>query len=116
MLIDAGADMDVVDTGGMTPLCAAAENKHDACTRLIAVHVLSRRALLDNEWDLVPHDFEELGSLLHMVMVRDGRDASAKLVSRLPVTVCKNLENAALCLSHTKLPHDVVDRILSRCI
>ena len=47
-------------------------------------------------------------------MTRDGRDAAAKLVARLPKEKQKVLETAAMCLSRVVL-RDVAEQILVRC-
>ena len=75
--------------------------------------ILTKRALEDDEWGLVPTDFD-IGYLLSVVMTRDGRDAAAKLVARLPEVKRKALETAAMCLSRF-VSYDVAEQILVRC-
>ena len=48
-------------------------------------------------------------------MARDGRDAAAKLVSKLPEEKKKVLETVAMCLSRVVL-RDVAEQILVRCV
>jgi hypothetical protein len=81
---------------------------------LLAVRMLADRALTDDEWDLVPPD-GDLGHLLPVVMARDGRDAAAKLVSKLPAEKRKVLETATMCLSRF-VHHDVAEQILVQCV
>jgi hypothetical protein len=70
--------------------------------------------LRDDEWDLIPRD-SDIGHLLPVVMARDGRDAAAKLVSRLPTEKRKVLETAVMCLSCVVL-RDLVERIAVQCV
>ena len=113
-LIDIGAVPDVYDSKGYTPLQLAVEKGHKECARIVAVRVLADRDLTDDEWGLVPPD-SDLGHLLPVVMDRDGRDAAAKLVARLPEEKRKVLETAAMCLSRVVL-RDVVERIAILCV
>lgn len=76
--------------------------------------MLADRALADDEWDLIPEE-SDIGHLLPVVMVRDGRDAAAKLVSKLPAEKQRVLQTAALCLSHF-LSRDLGEQILVRCV
>jgi len=49
------------------------------------------------------------------VMTRDGRDAAAKLVSKLSEEQQKVLETATMCLSRF-VSRDVAEQILVRCV
>ena len=114
MLIDAGADPNVVDNDEKTPLQLAVEKGHRECANILVVHVIADRALTEDEWDLVPPN-SDIGHLLRVVLTRDGLDAAAKLVSRLPEEKRKVLENAMLCLSRF-VSRDLVERIVVRCV
>jgi ankyrin repeat protein len=113
-LIDAGADPNVVDNDGKTPFQLAVEKGHRECANILVVHVITARALTEDEWDLVPPG-SDIGHLLRVVMARDGRDAAAKLVSRLPEEKRKILETAMMCLSRS-VSHDLVERIAVHCV
>ena len=113
-LVAAGADPNIVNNHRRTPLQVAVRKGHRECAKLIAVHVLAERALTDDEWGLVPPG-SDVGHLLPVVMTRDGRDAAAKLVARLPKEKQKVLETAAMCLSRVVL-RDVVERIAVLCV
>ena len=113
-LIDIGAIPDVYDNKGYTPLQLAVEKGHKECAKVLAVRILADRDLTDDEWDLVPPD-SDLGHLLPVVMARDGRDAAAKLVARLPEEKKRILETATMCLSRF-VSRDVVEQILVRCV
>ena len=76
--------------------------------------MLADRSLTDDEWELVPVD-SDIGYLLPVVMTRDGRDAAAKLVARLPKEKQKVLETVMMCLSRVVLS-DVAEQILVRCV
>ena len=114
VLIAAGADPNVVNVGGNTPLQIAVEKGHRECAKILAVRVLADRDLTDDEWDLIPVD-SDIGHLLPVVMDRDGRDAAAKLVSKLPAEKQKVLETATMCLSRF-VSRDVAEQILVRCV
>ena len=86
----------------------------DLYSRMLAVRILAERNLTDDEWDLVPLD-SDIGHLLPAVLARDGLDATAKLVSRLPEEKRKVLENAMLCLSRF-VSRDLVERIAVQCV
>ena len=77
------------------------------------MRTLSDRALTDHEWDLVPPD-SDVGRLLPVVLARDGQDAAARLVSRLPDQTRRVLATAAMCLSR-RIPRDLIDPILVHC-
>jgi len=114
-LVNAGANVDAVDRSGKTPLRRATDGKHKECANMLAVRILAdRRNLTNDEWDLIPPE-SNIGHLLPVVMTRDGRDAAAKLVSKLPAEKQKVLETAATCLSYF-VHHDVVEQILVRCV
>jgi ankyrin repeat protein len=113
-LIDVGATPDVFDKKGETPLQIAVRREHKECMKILIIRILADRALTDDEWDLVPPD-GDLGHLLPVVMARDGRDAAAKLVSKLPEEKRKVLETATMCLSRVVL-RDVAEQILVRCM
>ncbi|AGE56187.1 ankyrin repeat PH and SEC7 domain containing protein [Paramecium bursaria Chlorella virus NE-JV-1] len=115
MLSAAGADPYVVDTRGFTPLYWAAIKDHKECVRMLIVRTLSERALRDDEWALVPPSTTGLGSMLRVVLARDGRDAAAKLVSLLPAADREVLETVAMSLG-CKLPRDVIDLILTQSV
>jgi hypothetical protein len=87
---------------------------HKECAKIVAVRVLTERALTNDEWDLISHG-SDIGYLLPVVMARDGRDVAAKLVSKLPEEKQKVLETAAMCLSRFVL-RDVAEKILVRCV
>jgi hypothetical protein len=113
-LLAAGADPNVVDDHGQTPLHRAVEKGNKECTKILVECILEDRALTDDEWDLVPPD-GDLGHLLPVVMSRDGRDAAAKLVSKLPEEKRKVLETATMCLGRVVL-RDLVERIAVQCV
>ena len=113
-LIAAGADPNVVDVKGNTPLHWAARRGHRECAKILIVRILADRTLTNDEWDLVPVD-SDIGHCLPVVMTRDGRDAAAKLVSKLPAEKQKVLETVAMCLNRFVL-RDVVEQILVRCV
>jgi hypothetical protein len=113
-LIDIGAVPDVYDNKGYTPLQLAVEKGHKECAKLIAVRILADRALTDDEWDLIPVD-SDIGHLLPVVMTRDGMDAAAKLVARLPEEQQKVLETAMMHLSRF-VSRDLVEQIAIRCV
>ena len=113
-LIDVGAAPDVPDNNGETPLQIATRREHKECMKILIIRMLADRALTDEEWNLIPEG-SEIGNLLPVVMVRDGRDAAAKLVSKLPEEKREVLETAAMCLSRF-VHHDVVEQILVRCV
>ena len=113
-LIAAGADPNAVNNIRQTPLQIAVKKGHRECAKVLAVRVLADRALTDDEWGLVPPG-SDVGHLLPVVMTRDGRDAAAKLVARLPKEKQKVLETAAMCLSRVVL-RDVVERIAVLCV
>jgi cytohesin len=112
-LIAAGANPDVRNADG-TPLQIAVKKGYKKCAKMLAVSVLANRALTDDEWDLVPMVID-LGHLLPVVMARDGRDAAAKLVSKLPEDKRHVLETTTMCLSRF-VHHDVAEQILVRCV
>ena len=113
-LIDIGAVPDVYDNKIYTPLQLAVEKGHRECAKLLAVRMLADRSLTNDEWDLISRG-SDIGHLLPVVMTRDGRDAAAKLVARLPKEKQKVLETAAMCLSRVVL-RDVAEQILVRCV
>ena len=122
-LIIEGGNPDVVNVAGETPLQVAvkyAVNYADIygydkkCVDVLVECILSKRALTDDEWDLVPPD-SDIGYLLPAVMTRDGRDAAAKLVSRLSKKKQKALETATLGLSRF-VSRDVAEQILVHCV
>ena len=112
-LISAGSDPNVAG-GGRTPLQLAVEKSHKECAKILAVCILADRFLTDDEWDLIPTDFD-IGSMLPVVMTRDGRDAAAKLVARMPKEKQKVLGTAVMCLSRF-VSRDVAEQILVRCV
>jgi hypothetical protein len=124
-LVNAGANVDAIDRSGRTPLQLAKDNEHKECAKALAVRILADRVLTDIEWDVIPRESDiewdvipresDIGHLLPIVMTRDGRDAAAKLVSRLPEEGRKALETAAMCLSRF-VHHDVAEQILVRCV
>lgn len=113
-LIDAGTVPDVYDNKGYTPLQLAVEKGHKECAKLIAVRILADRALTDDEWDLITPNCD-IVHLLPVVMARDGRDAAAKLVARLPEQKQKVLETAMIHLSRF-VSRDLVEQIAIRCV
>ena len=113
-LIAAGGDPDIADNRGRTPLQLAVEKSNKECVKVMIECILTKRALEDDEWGLVPTDFD-IGHLLPAVMTRDGRDAAAKLVSRLPEEKRKVLKTATMCLSRL-VSRDVAEQILVRCV
>ena len=113
-LIAAGGDPDIADIRGRTPLQLAVEKSNKECVKVMIECILTKRALEDDEWGLVPTDFD-IGYLLSVVMTRDGRDAAAKLVARLPEVTRKVLETATMCLSRF-VSRDVAEQILVRCV
>jgi len=113
-LIAAGADPNIVNNHRKTPLQIAVRKDHRECAKMIAVRVLADRALTEDEWDLVLPN-SDIGHLLPVVMTRDGRDAAAKLVDRLPEDKRKVLETVAMCLSRF-VSRDVAEQILVRCV
>ena len=92
----------------------AVEKSHKECAKILIIRILADRFLTDDEWDLIPTDFD-IGSMLPVVMTRDGRDAAAKLMSKLPAEKRKVLETAAICLSRF-VSRDVAEQILVRCV
>ena len=113
-LLGFGANPNVVDDFGFSPLYWASWKGHKECAKIVAVRVLEDRSLTDDEWDLVPLG-SDIGHLLPVVMIRDGRDAAAKLVSKLPEQKRYVLETATMCLSRVVL-RDVAEQILVRCV
>ena len=113
-LLASGADPNAVNNIRQTPLQIAVKKGHRECAKVLAVRVLADRALTDDEWGLVPPG-SDVGHLLPVVMTRDGRDAAAKLVARLPKEKQKVLETVAMCLSRVVL-RDVVERIAVLCV
>ena len=115
MLVAAGADPYVVCNKGFTPLHCVARDDHHECVETLVVRMLSGRALRDDEWALVPLGTAGLGSMLPVVLARDGRDAAAKLVSLLPAADREVLETVAMSLG-CKLPCDLLGLILVQCV
>ena len=113
-LIGTGVDLNAVDDYGKTLLQLAVEKGRKKCAHTLVIRMLADRALTGDEWDIVPPD-SDIGYLLPVVMTRDGRDASAKLVSKLPAVKRKVLETAAMCLSRVVL-RDVAEQIMVRCV
>jgi ankyrin repeat protein len=113
-LIAAGADPNIVNNHRRTPLQVAVRKGHRECAQVLAVRVLADRDLTDDEWDLIPPG-SDVGHLLPVVMTRDGRDAAAKLVSKLPAEKQKVLETATMCMSRF-VSRDVAEQILVRCV
>ena len=113
-LISAGANPDVINIDGNTPLQLAVRRDYKKCVEVLVECILNYRALRNDEWDLAPAIID-LGHLLPVVMTRDGLDAAAKLVSRLPEEKRKVLENAMLCLSRF-VSRDLVERIAVQCV
>jgi len=114
VLVDAGADINAKDVSGMTPLQLAVKKGHKKCAEILAVSALFTRSLSADEWDVIPEG-SDIGYLLPVVMARDGRDAAAKLVSKLPAEKRKVLQTAAMCLSRF-VHHDVAEQILGGCV
>jgi hypothetical protein len=112
-LIAAGANPDVTNADG-TPLQITVKKDHKKCAEILAVRVLVARSLTDDEWDVIPEK-SDIGHLLPVVMTRDGRDAAAKLVSKLPEEKQTVLETATMCLSRF-VSRDVAEQILVRCV
>ena len=122
-LITAGGNTDVVNGRGKTPLQRAVEytvnyadiyGYNKKCVDVLVECILAKRALADCEWDIIPTVIN-IGPLLPVVMTRYGRDAAAKLVSKLPEEKRKALETATLCLSRF-VSRDVAEQILVRCV
>ena len=113
-LVNAGANVDAIDRSGRTPLQLAKDNEHRECAKALAVRILADRVLTDIEWDVIPEE-SDIGNLLPVVMTRDGRDAAAKLVSKLPAEKQRVLQTAALCLSRF-VSRDLVEQIAIRCV
>ena len=113
-LVDAGADLDIIDKCGKTPLHLAVEKDHKECAKILVECILAKRALADDEWDLIT-TVMNIGPLLPVVLARYGRDAAAKLVSKLPEEKQKVLETATMCLSRF-VSRDVAEQILVRCV
>ena len=113
-LIDVGATPDVPDKKGQTPLQLAVRKGHKECMKILIIRILADLSLTDDEWGLVPEE-SDIGHLLPVVMTRDGRDAAAKLVARLPKEKQKVLETAAMCLSRF-VSRDVAEQIMIRCV
>jgi ankyrin repeat protein len=114
-LIDVGATPDVPDKKGETPLQIAVRREHKECMKILIIRILADRALADDEWNLIPEE-SDIGHLLPVVMVRDGRDAATKLVSKLPAEKRKVLETVAMCLSRFFVHNDMAEQILVRCV
>jgi ABC-type phosphate/phosphonate transport system substrate-binding protein len=112
-LIATGADPNIVNNLRQTPLQIAVRKGHKECMKILIIRILADRDLTDDEWGLVPEE-SDIGHLLPVVMVRDGRDAAAKLVARLSKEKQKVLETAAMCLSRF-VSRDVAEQILVRC-
>jgi hypothetical protein len=122
-LVMEGGNPDVVNGGGKTPLQRAVEytvnyadiyGYNKKCVDVLVECILAERALRNDEWDIIS-TVMNIGPLLPVVMTRYGRDASAKLVSKLPEEKRKVLENAMMCLSRL-VSHDLVDRIAVQCV
>jgi ankyrin repeat protein len=113
-LIATGADPNIVNNLRQTPLQLAVKKGHKECMKILIIRILADRDLTDDEWGLVPPD-SDIGYLLPVVMTRDGRDAAAKLVSRLPKEKRKVLETAAMCLSRF-VSRDMAEQIMIRCV
>ena len=113
-LIATGADPNIVNNLGQTALQIAVRKGHRECMKILIIRILADRDLTDDEWGLVPEG-SDIGHLLPVVMVRDGRDAAAKLVARLPKEKQRVLETAAMCLSRF-VSRDVAEQIMIRCV
>jgi ankyrin repeat protein len=113
-LIATGADPNIVNNHRQTPLQLAVRKGHRECMKILIIRILADRDLTDDEWGLVPEE-SDIGHLLPAVMVRDGRDAAAKLVARLPAKTREVLETAAMCLSRF-VSRDVAEQIMIRCV
>jgi ankyrin repeat protein len=113
-LIATGADPNIVNNLRQTPLQLAVRKGHRECMKILIIRMLAERDLTDDEWGLVPEE-SDIGHLLPAVMTRDGRDAAAKLVARLPKEKQKVLETAAMCLSRF-VSRDVAEQIMIRCV
>ena len=113
-LIAAGANPNIVNNLRQTPLQIAVKKDHRECMKILIIRILADRDLTDDEWGLVPEE-SDIGHLLPVVMVRDGRDAAGKLVARLPKEKQKVLETAAMCLSRF-VSRDVAEQIMIRCV
>jgi ankyrin repeat protein len=113
-LIATGADPNIVNNLRQTPLQLAVRKGHRECMKILIIRILADRDLTDDEWGLVPEE-SDIGHLLPVVMVRDGRDAAAKLVARLPKEKQKVLETASMCLSRV-VSRDVAEQIMMQCV
>ena len=122
-LIIEGGNPDVVNGAGETPLQVAVKytvhyadiyGYNKKCVDVLVECILAKRALADYEWDLIT-TVMNIGSLLPITMTRYGRDAAAKLVSRLPDQKRKILETTTMCLSRF-VSRDMVERIAIQCV
>ena len=122
-LVFEGGTPDVVNGDGKTPLQRAVAytvkyadiyGYNKKCVDVLVECILAKRALADDEWDIIP-TVMNIGPLLPVVMTRYDRDAAAKLVSRLSEKKQKALETATLCLSRI-VSRDLVEQILVRCV
>ena len=113
-LLASGADPNVAEKTGETPLQCAVRQERAGCVKILIIRILTERALADAEWDLIT-TVMNIGPLLPIVLARYGRDAAAKLVSRLPEDKRKVLETATMCLSRC-LPRELVCMIAIRCV
>jgi cytohesin len=112
-LLASGADPNVADKTGETPLQCAVRQERTGCVKILIIRILTDRSLTDAEWDLIT-TVMNIGYLLPIVLARYGRDAAAKLVSRLPEDKRKVLETVAMCLSRF-VSRDLIEPILVRC-
>ena len=112
-LLASGADPNVADKTGETPLQCAVGQERTGCVKILIICILTDRSLADAEWDLIT-TVMNIGPLLPIVLARYGRDAAAKLVSRLPEDKRKVLETVAMCLSRF-VSRDLIEPILVRC-
>lgn len=122
-LIEAGADVDIVNGRGKTPLQRAVDytvnyadiyGYNKKCVDVLVECTLKVRALADYEWDIIP-TVMNIGQLLPIVLTRYGRDAAAKMMSKLPEEKRKALETTTLGLSRL-VSRDVAEQILVRCV
>jgi hypothetical protein len=113
-LIAAGADPNVPEKTGETPLQCAVRQERTGCVKIIIIRILTDRSLADAEWDLIT-TVMNIGPLLPVVMTRYGRAEAAKLVSKLSSEKRKVLETVAMCLSRF-VSRDVAEQILVRCV
>jgi len=112
-LLASGADPNVADKTGETPLQCAVRQERTGCVKILIIRILTDRSLTDAEWDLIT-TVMNIGPLLPIVLALYGRDAAAKLVSRLPEDKRKVLETVAMCLSRF-VSRDLIEPILVRC-